>query len=406
MTGTRIAAPPLVYVAGEEMTRYVMSLVLDRWIRPHMDIGAWAWFDLSVRNRDATGDAVLRELIAKGGEIGAIFKEPTITPTVDQARAMGLSKAWGSPNGAMRRGWNGFTISRDTIHVPGLVLGFERPVLFDRHAVGGEYEAGFGEVGRGTIRTVFVPEDGGSELLILERRLTDAVNEVVTYHNPIDNVGDLAHHFFTRALAANVVPWVVTKKTVFKWQEAFWARMKEVYDAHYRDAFRAKGLVAYPDGSLGHLISDAATMQLLKWKEGGFAMAAHNYDGDILTDEISQIHCSPGFITSVLTGKALDGRIIKCFEASHGTAADMDAARQRGEATSFNPLGMTEALVGAIEHAANLTAGFEPARAFAGRLRAALHETLASGDGTRDVAGPSGATTEVFVERVAERLAS
>lgn len=42
---------------------------------------------------------------------------------------------------------------------------------------------------------------------------------MVTYHNPLDNVEDLAHHFFTRCLASNIVPYVVTKKTVFKWQE-------------------------------------------------------------------------------------------------------------------------------------------------------------------------------------------
>ena len=29
---------------------------------------------------------------------------------------------------------------------------------------------------------------------------------------------DLAHHFFSRCLEAKVVPYVVTKKTVFKWQ--------------------------------------------------------------------------------------------------------------------------------------------------------------------------------------------
>ena len=64
----------------------------------------------------------------------------------------------------MRRGWNGITISRDTIHIEGvklgeiisplldqliirsmshlILLGFDRPVLFERHAVGGEYGAG------------------------------------------------------------------------------------------------------------------------------------------------------------------------------------------------------------------------------------------------------------------------
>ena len=38
----------------------------------------------------------------------------------------------------MRRGWNGITISRDTIHIEGMELGYKRPVLFERHAVGGE----------------------------------------------------------------------------------------------------------------------------------------------------------------------------------------------------------------------------------------------------------------------------
>jgi hypothetical protein len=38
----------------------------------------------------------------------------------------------------MRRGWNGITISRDTIHIEGIRLGFTKPVFFERHAVGGE----------------------------------------------------------------------------------------------------------------------------------------------------------------------------------------------------------------------------------------------------------------------------
>jgi len=47
-------------------------------------------------------------------------------------------------------------------------------------------------------------------------------NAVVTYHNPLDNVGDLARIFYDRCLLMNVTPYVVTKKTVFKWQEGFW----------------------------------------------------------------------------------------------------------------------------------------------------------------------------------------
>lgn len=150
--------------------------------------------------------------------------------------------------------------------------------------------------------------------------LDNKENVVVTYHNPLDNVPDLAHHFFSRCLKAHIVPYVVTKKTVFKWQEGFWTKMKDVFDEHYRAAYMEAGLI--PDGNLTHLISDAATMQIIRWTKGGFGMAAHNYDGDMLTDEIAQVHRSPGFITSNLIGKKDDGSIIKGlgFFAQHSGA--------------------------------------------------------------------------------------
>ena len=66
---------------------------------------------------------------------------------------------------------------------------------------------------------------------------------MVTYDNPLDNVTDLAHHFFSRCLKAEVVPYVVTKKTVFKWQEGFWVRMKEVFDENYRQDYLDAGLL-------------------------------------------------------------------------------------------------------------------------------------------------------------------
>ena len=214
----KIISPPMVYISGEEMTRYTMSLILDKWIKPFVDISAWEFYDLSCAVRDATNDQVLKDAVAAGKRIGSIFKEPTITPSAIQVKEMGLKKALSSPNGAMRRGWNGITISRDTIHIEGIKLGFDRPVLFERHAVGGEYGAGWKEVGAGRLVTTFFPDDGSSPILCDDRVLKDNCNVVVTYHNPLDNVTDLAHHFFKRCLEASVVPYVVTKKTVFKWQ--------------------------------------------------------------------------------------------------------------------------------------------------------------------------------------------
>merc|ERR1712113_126895 len=83
-------------------------------------------------------------------------------------------------------------------------------------------------------------------------------------------------------------------------------------------------------------------------------MACHNYDGDMLTDEVAQVHRSPGFITSNLIGKSASGNLIKEFEASHGTVADLWHAHLRGEETSMNPLGMVVALLSAMDHAASL----------------------------------------------------
>ena len=74
-----------------------------------------------------------------------------------------------------------------------------------------------------------------------------------------------------------------------------------VFHSHFMFLFVS--LLLGCGGELQHLISDAATMQILRWTDGGFGMAAHNYDGDMLTDEVAQVHRSPGFITSNLIGK-------------------------------------------------------------------------------------------------------
>jgi isocitrate dehydrogenase len=399
----KIPAAPMVYVAGEEMTRYTMDLILKRWIEPHVDTSAWEFFDLRAKNRDDTEDRVLRDVIAAGARLKSIFKEPTITPTADQVKRLGLKKAWGSPNGAMRRGWNGITISRDTIHIDGVDLGYKRPVFFERHAVGGEYSAGYDIVGKGTLKMTFTPEGGGDAIVVDDRAVVDDLNAVVTYHNPLDNVNHLARIFFGRCLDAGIVPYVVTKKTVFKWQEPFWETMKRVFDDEFKEKFRAKKIIG-DNAELVHLLSDAATMKLVVWTDGGFGMAAHNYDGDVLTDELAQVHMSPGFITSNLVGVDADGTLIKEFEASHGTVTDMDEARLRGEETSLNPLGMVEGLIGAMNHAADVHGGADAVHPYTAKLRAVIHKLFREGRGTRDLCGAGGLTTEQFIDAVAAEL--
>ena len=66
---------------------------------------------------------------------------------------------------------------------------------------------------------------------------------------------------------------------------------------------------------------------------------------------------------------------------------------------------MTAALLGAMAHAATLAdspAG--PTTEFLAALRAALHQQYRCGQGTRDMVGPTGVTTEALVRSVAECL--
>lgn len=292
--------------------------------------------------------------------------------------------------------------------IEGMELGYAKPVLFERHAVGGEYGAGFKTVGKGDLKTTFYPEGHADEpVLIDSRKLEDEESAVVTYDNPLDNVTDLAHHFFSRCLQARVTPYVVTKKTVFKWQEGFWTRMKDTFDEHYKERFMDAGLLSETGGELRHLISDAATMQLIRWTSGGFGMAAHNYDGDMLTDELAQIHRSPGFITSNLIGKAADGTMIKEFEASHGTVADMWLDHEENIETSLNPLGLVEALIGAMQHSASICHCPEETAImdFTNKMRTTIHRAFVLGKGTRDISGDEGLTTEAFIELVGKELA-
>jgi isocitrate dehydrogenase len=80
----KVLAPPMVYISGEEMTHYAMDLIVDQWIKPYFDVCAWQYFDLSCKARDQTHDKVLKDAVDAGKKIGAIFKEPTITPSAAQ----------------------------------------------------------------------------------------------------------------------------------------------------------------------------------------------------------------------------------------------------------------------------------------------------------------------------------
>jgi len=86
----KINAPSMVYIAGEEMTNYACDLIVEKWISPYFETTNWERFDLSCKSRDETDDQVLHDAVEAGKRIGAIFKEPTITPSAKQVKYLFL----------------------------------------------------------------------------------------------------------------------------------------------------------------------------------------------------------------------------------------------------------------------------------------------------------------------------
>jgi hypothetical protein len=128
----------------------------------------------------------------------------------------------------------------------------------------------------------------------------------------------------------------------------------------------------------------------------------------MLTDEMAQVHRSPGFINSSLIGKSDDGTLIKEFEASHGTVSDMWNDHLAGQETSLNPLGLVEALISAMQHSVTLQGDDcedgQKIQVFTEALRKCMHTAMVNGKGTRDLCGPEGLTTEEFVDHIASML--
>ena len=70
-----------------------MNLILDAWIRPHINIENWQFYDLSCKARDDTNDKVLHDAVSAGKAVCSIFKEPTITPSSLQVKVMNANSS-------------------------------------------------------------------------------------------------------------------------------------------------------------------------------------------------------------------------------------------------------------------------------------------------------------------------
>ncbi len=368
---------PIVELDGDEMTRIIWSFIKEQLVLPYLEIDL-RYFDLSIEERDRTGDQVTVEAAQAIKEHGVGVKCATITPDEARVEEFGLTKMWRSPNGTIRNILGG-VIFREPIvmaNVPRLVPGWTQPIIIGRHAHGDQYKASdFVVPGPGTVTISYTPADGGEPLEIEVAQFAGG-GVALGMYNFDESIRDFARASMRYGLDRGFPVYLSTKNTILK---AYDGRFKdlfaEVFEAEFKADFEAAGL------SYEHRLIDDMVAAALKW-EGGFVWACKNYDGDVQSDTVAQGFGSLGLMTSVLMTP--DGRTVEA-EAAHGTVTRHFRQHQQGKPTSTNPIASIFAWTRGLAHRGKLDDTPEVTR-FAETLESVCVDTVEGGRMTKDLA--------------------
>jgi isocitrate dehydrogenase len=396
---------PIVELDGDEMTRVIWALIKEKLILPHLDVKL-EYYDLGVKERDRTDDAVTAAAAKAIERLGVGVKCATITPDADRVVEYGLKRAWPSPNGTLRGILDG-TVFRKPILVKNIrpaVRSWVKPIAIGRHAYGDLYKAvDFAVPGPGLAELVFTPEgsdpDGAAyppTRLAVHKFAGPGV--VMGMHNTDASIASFARSCFAYAISEKTEIWFAAKDTISK---TYHARFKDIFAAEAAaraDALRDAGV------SYRYLLIDDAVAQVMK-HPGGILWACTNYDGDVFSDMIASGFGSLGMMTSVLVspGGAFE------YEAAHGTVRRHYYEHLKGNPTSTNSVASIFAWSGAIRKRGELDLTPDAVR-FADELERAVLGIIEEGTVTKDLVAlveprPSGyESTESFIEKAARRL--
>jgi isocitrate dehydrogenase len=400
MAGRIKVAGPVVDLDGDEMTRIIWQFIKDKLILPYLDLDI-RYFDLSIENRDATGDQVTVDAANAIKEYGVGVKCATITPDEARVKEFSLKKMWKSPNGTIRNILGGVIFREPIIikNIPRLVPGWTKPIVVGRHAFGDQYRATDVKIpGAGKLTLTFTPADGSKPM---EMNVFDfpSPGVAMAMYNLDDSIRDFARASFRYGLARSYPVYLSTKNTILKaYDGRFKDIFQEIFDAEFKDEFAAKGI------TYEHRLIDDMVASALKW-EGGYVWACKNYDGDVQSDIVAQGFGSLGLMTSVLMTP--DGKTVEA-EAAHGTVTRHYRQHQQGKPTSTNPIASIFAWTRGLAHRGKLDGTPEVTR-FADTLEKVCIETVEAGKMTKDLAlliGPSQPhlTTQDFLAAIDAHL--
>jgi len=391
---------PVVDIDGDEMTLIIWDYIRQQLILPYLDVDLLG-FDLSIQNRDATGDAITVEAANAIKQHGVGVKCATITPDEARVKEFALKQMYRSPNGTIRNILGG-VIFREPIvisNIPRLVPGWTKPIVIGRHAFGDQYRAtDLVVAGEGKLTLTYTPANGDApvELEVYE---FPGGGIAMAMYNLDASIRDFARASFRYGLEHRLPVYLSTKNTILKrYDGRFKDLFQEIYDAEFRADFEAAGI------SYEHRLIDDMVAAVMKW-EGGYVWACKNYDGDVQSDTVAQGFGSLGLMTSVLM--SADGKTVEA-EAAHGTVTRHYRLHQQGKPTSTNPIASIFAWTRGLSARGRMD-GTPEVSDFAHTLERVCVETVEAGKMTKDLAllvGPEQPwqNTEEFLGSIRENL--
>ena len=389
---------PIIDIQGDEMTRIIWHWIKQSIILPFVDVELLE-YDLSIQNRDATGDKITIEAAnaIKRHKVGV--KCATITPTPLRMQEFGLKKMWPSPNGTIRNILGGTVFRKPIIinNVPRLVSSWKKPIVVARHAFADQYKATEINI-KGQTKLCFKYEDEQGNPKEEEVFSFQEDGIAMAMYNLNSSIKSFAEACFNYALAEGLPVYLSTKNTILKnYDGTFVEIFQRVFDDKFAPAFKKAGL------TYEHRLIDDMVAFALK-NEGGFLWACKNYDGDVQSDSIAQGFGSLGLMTSILT--TADGTAIEA-EAAHGTVTRHYRQHQKGEKTSTNPIASIFAWANALFYRGKFDAN-NNLMDFAKKLEIACTTIVEENYMTKDLAmlknNSHYLTTEEYIAKLSEKL--
>ena len=391
---------PLVEMDGDEMTRVLWQWIKEILIEPFVQLKT-EYYDLGLKNRDATDDKVTADSAIATKKYGVAVKCATITPNAQRMEEYSLKNMWKSPNGTIRAMLDG-TVFRAPILVDGItpyIPTWKKPIVIARHAYGDIYKAVDGLAGVGKAEIVYTDKDGKEQRQLVHDFNGDGV--VMAMHNTDKSIKSFARACFNYALDLKLPLWFSTKDTISKvYDGRFKAIFNEVYENEYKDKFEKAGI------EYMYTLIDDVVARIVR-SEGGIVWACKNYDGDVMSDMVATAYGSLAMMTSVLVSP--DG--VYEYEAAHGTVTRHYYKYVKGEETSTNPVATIFAWSGALRKRGELD-NLADLVSFAERLEKATLATIENGEMTGDLVGlfkkdgvtPKKLNSKDFLKAIAKRI--